>query len=302
MKKVNNLFNAGYGWGRTYPQKTRQKTVQKEESIDYSKEYLYIEALEDNTTVSFKSISPDATSSSSAYGNPYNTLEYSVDQKTWSAISEDGTASTINTGEKLYFKGECEPSKPIDGYIGIGTFVVTNKYNAGGNVMSLLFNDDFEDKIDLTGYDFVFAGLFGNIGDEGTLQSAENLLLPATTLANWCYSSMFSGCTSLTTAPELPATTLVDGCYIGMFLGCTSLTSAPVLPATKLATNCYNGMFRGCTNLNYIKILATDISASMCLYGWVEDVLSTGTFVKADGVEIPTGVDGIPEGWTVETA
>lgn len=24
MKKVNNLFNAGYGWGRTYPQKTRQ--------------------------------------------------------------------------------------------------------------------------------------------------------------------------------------------------------------------------------------------------------------------------------------
>ena len=34
---------------------------------------------------------------------------------------------------------------------------------------------------------------------------------------------MFEGCTSLTTAPELPATTLADSCYSYMFYNCTNL-------------------------------------------------------------------------------
>jgi hypothetical protein len=32
-------------------------------------------------------------------------------------------------------------------------------------------------------------------------------------LAKSCYKSMFSGCTSLTTAPELSATELAESCY-----------------------------------------------------------------------------------------
>ena len=34
---------------------------------------------------------------------------------------------------------------------------------------------------------------------------------------------MFRNCTSLTQAPALPATTLADSCYYSMFDGCTSL-------------------------------------------------------------------------------
>jgi len=86
-------------------------------------------------------------------------------------------------------------------------------------------------------------------------------VLPATTLAIYCYESMFWNCTSLTSAPELPATELADNCYDGMFLGCTSLTSAPELPATKLADNCYNSMFSGCTKiteLHYPKSIEND--------------------------------------------
>ena len=78
--------------------------------------------------------------------------------------------------------------------------------------------------------------------------------LPATTLANICYSGMFYGCTSLTQAPALPATTLAYGCYYYMFGTCTSLTQAPDLPATTLATNCYGSMFESCskvTELHY---------------------------------------------------
>ena len=73
--------------------------------------------------------------------------------------------------------------------------------------------------------------------------------LPATTLASRCYESMFSGCKSLTAAPSLPATTLANHCYFYMFDGCTSLTAAPSLPATTLASSCYNTMFYGCKKI-----------------------------------------------------
>ena len=125
--------------------------------------------------------------------------------------------------------------------------------------------------------------------------------LPATTLTNECYRYMFNGCTSLTTAPELPATTLASGCYDYMFNGCTSLATAPELPATTLAQYCYYQMFKGCTSLNYIKCLATDISATGCLSNWVNGVASTGTFVKAASMnDWTTGVNGIPNNWTIE--
>lgn len=124
--------------------------------------------------------------------------------------------------------------------------------------------------------------------------------LPANRLSEACYRYMFSRCTSLTTAPELPATALAKNCYEDMFSSCTNLTTAPELPATKLAEGCYKYMFNGCTNLNYIKMLATDISATDCLYKWVSGVASTGTFVKhPDMTSLPTGIHGIPSGWTV---
>ena len=161
--------------------------------------------------------------------------------------------------------------------------------------------------------------------------------LPATTLANDCYAHMFQGCTSLTKAPELPATTMADNCYEGMFYGCTALTTAPnILPATTLALycysemfsgcislttapilpattleeeGCYQGMFYGCLNLNYIKAMFTTMRQDsesgeyICTRGWLRNVASTGTFVKNSAAQWNvSGADGIPTGWTVQTA
>ena len=143
--------------------------------------------------------------------------------------------------------------------------------------------------------DYCYTGMFLNCTGLTTAPK-----LPATTLANACYSVMFSGCTALTTSPELPATKLVDYCYNNMFRDCTNLTNAPELPATALASNCYGLMFLNCKKLNYIKMLATNISASDCLYNWVSGVASSGTFVKNPIMNsLPTGVSGIPSGWTV---
>ena len=127
--------------------------------------------------------------------------------------------------------------------------------------------------------------------------------LPATTLQFGCYSSMFKGCSNLRTAPTLPATALENFCYNSMFDGCASLTTAPELPATTLKPMCYNSMFSNCTSLNYIKCLATDISATGCTSNWVNGVASTGTFVKASSMTSwTTGNSGIPNGWTVQDA
>ena len=127
--------------------------------------------------------------------------------------------------------------------------------------------------------------------------------LPATTLAYNCYGSMFQGCTSLTTAPELSATTLVDYCYSSMFKGCTSLTTAPVLPATTLVGWCYQNMFNGCTSLNYIKAMFTTEPTWTRTQNWVSGVAATGTFVKNSAAQWDvSGVNGVPDGWTVQTA
>jgi len=91
-------------------------------------------------------------------------------------------------------------------------------------------------------------------------------------------------------------------CYHRMFYGCNYLKTAPTLPATTLVQECYRQMFYYCTQLKYIKMTATNISATNCLSYWVYYVPSGGTFVKNTNTTIPTGVSGIPSGWTVQTA
>ena len=138
--------------------------------------------------------------------------------------------------------------------------------------MSLISSDDFYYSNSVNGY--AFRELFYGCNK---LISAEHLIMPATSLYNYCYEYMFEGCTSLTTAPELPA--------------------------LKLYNYCYRYMFKNCTSLNYIKCLATDISATNCTTDWVNGVAATGTFVKNPSMSNwYTGINGIPSGWTVQDA
>ena len=114
-------------------------------------------------------------------------------------------------------------------------FVMTGKIAASGNVNSLLEEDEGTARtMSLEGKNYCYNSMFG--GCSSLTQAPE---LPATTLADYCYSSMFLGCSSLSQAPVLPATTLADSCYDSMFSKCTSLTQAPELPATTLSSSCY---------------------------------------------------------------
>ena len=121
-----------------------------------------------------------------------------------------------------------------------------------GNIMSLISSNNYKNLSVLSSESSsAFCKLFyGNTHID--IHPELKLYLPATTLANYCYTDLFYGCTGLTKAPELPATSLTRYCYFGMFHNCTSLTSAPELPATSLsgAEGCYGNMFYGCSSLS----------------------------------------------------
>lgn len=254
------------------------------------------------------------------WDNPLNhTLSYSKNGGEWSSFDNE---ITVNSGDLIQVKGDIDQLG--DGENRDFWWNIDFRFNVFGNIMSLSYGDNFLTATTVNEYQF-----WGAFYEQDMLVSAERLVLPATTLAHGCYGSMFYGCTnltaapalpattlasdcysymfygctSLTTAPELPATTLASACYESMFGGCTSLTSAPALPATILAFTCYADMFNGCTSLNYIKCLATDISANDCTSRWLDNVSSSGTFVKNPSMSSwTTGTDGIPTNWTVQDA
>lgn len=152
--------------------------------------------------------------------------------------------------------------------------------------------------------EYCYSGMFNGCT---SLISVPTNYLPIVILDSGCYSGMFRGCTALIQAPELPATSLVYECYSSMFEGCTSLTTAPDLPATTLVYKCYFRMFWGCSSLNHIKAMftTTPSASSETKYtaGWVSGVASSGTFIKnSSATWNVTGTNGIPSGWTVQTA
>ena len=272
----------------------QEKDVHYKAYHDYSQDYFTLVALEDNCEFSIifdKNLQDNV-----------NSVSYSLDNgQTWTTIDTSTgnyngvtvVLGTVNINQKILVKGDAVCYAPSD----CTKFAANKLYKVEGNIMSLLYGDQFKTQYILpTNTECCFYGIFY---DSTNLISAKNLILPATTLTADCYNQMFQNCTNLMIAPELPATTLAPGCYAYMFYDCTNLVIAPELPAITLVDSCYEEMFDGCTSLNYIKCLAEDKTAQHCTYRWVRKVAATGTFVKASGVTWPSGTSGIPEGWTV---
>lgn len=152
-------------------------------------------------------------------------LYYSTDTKTW--VEWTGTevnATEVGGTYALYFGGTGN-TKITGGF--------SNKWTLSGSSISCTGNIE-----SLLDYEIVAAGQHPM-------------------MANNCYSDMFYGCSSLTTAPSLPATTLAISCYSSMFRDCTSIKLAisksseydkeyriPKLGNGVTATSALNNMFR----------------------------------------------------------
>lgn len=231
-----------------HTQLSRRSAGVKSSDIDWEKQYLTFVPMED-------AVFKWAQRATSGY------LEYSTDEgQTWTTIAYNGNTPSISAGTKVMWKGNLEPTAGSGSNGGIGSFSSTGLYNVMGNTMSLLYGDNYIGQTTLV-KSHTLCGLFM----ENMVVDCKNMILPATSLTQRCYNSMFYGCTSLIAAPELPAKTLTDYCYNYMFWGCTSITTTPDLPATTLAAYCCQNMFCGCTSLTTVpSILPATVLARYC--------------------------------------
>ena len=188
----------------------------------------------------------------------------------WVKTPPEAGSFEVEAGDELMIASE-EDNDLITAAAAFLTFRTTFMYKVEGNIMSLSYGHQFRGKTEIQ-TEKEFSELF--MGDDNLI-SAEDLVLPATDLADDCYAFMFNGCSNLVRAPKvLPAKVLADNCYYNMFGGCSSLTTTPKLPATTLAERCYAYMFYGCKALVKAPALPATELEEGCYYNMFSDCTS----------------------------
>lgn len=164
------------------------------------------------------------------------------------ATGSSGTTISVSVGDVIIFKGTNNNYSNNTSSANSCFRNSTARFTVEGNIMSLIYGDNFvgNDEFPANSGSFHLCRMFQNCSG---LTDASNLVLPAKTLYEGDYRSLFDTDKALTgKAPELPATTLGVQCYNNMFLYC-AITTAPALPATSIPTSAYNSMFYSCTAL-----------------------------------------------------
>ena len=214
-------------------------------------------------------VSSTAMTITPKYTNTGVTLQYSLNGTSWTNIATGATTPSANI---IYFRGQATGTKSLytsSTTTNAWTFAGATNLECNGKLDRLIQDTLGNNNDILTIGNYCYTSMFSNCTNLTTAPA-----LPATALATACYYQMFSNCTNLTTAPALPATTLAAHCYYQMFQSCTNLTTAPALPATALATGCYQSMFQDCTNLK--------ISTTMTgIYDTAYRIPKTGTGTTA---------------------
>lgn len=235
----------------------------------YDDKYLKFTALEDGTfTFTMYSALTVANFTYAAYSLDDGATWTRADNVASTVVTL--TTPTVHAGDKVLWKGKGLRVNTATSNTSVnGMFSSTGHFDVSGNIMSILFEDDFSDKKSTVNTN-AFSGLFQGCT---YLVNAENLLLPATTLTNYCYFCLFRNCSSLITTPKLDrAKSIPSYAYGNMFQGCTSLMTTPELPATTLTgTYAYSAMFSSCTNLQYVMKTLPATSLSNYCYQYMFD-------------------------------
>lgn len=198
-------------------------------------------------------------------GNTWDGIvQVSVNGKDWDEYmaGQEVSATKISGKYKVFFRGE--GNHHISDCYEVGkwsSFTLPRNCSVAcsGNIENLLDYLVVKSGSHPEMYDKAFCRMFS--GCESLTTAPE---LPATTLAPYCYYSMFASCRNLTKAPALPAETLTDSCYFNMFLGCESLINPPKISAQTLASECCFCMFYNCKNLKTAPELPATTLAPDC--------------------------------------
>lgn len=237
----------------------------------------------------FKALEGGSAIAMNNNGSNAPTIQISYDGETW----ETWDYSEIDLGynQEVAMRGT-NMSMNTTKY---STFVTTGNVKASGKIISLIDNGACTATTFKSDYQFykLFQLSTG-------LTDCSKLEFPAFT-RNRCYNYMFSGCTSLTAAPEiLPSTALTSGCYDGMFQAC-AFTTAPVLLGKATDSSSCSYLYHACSSLNYVECMIETIASNNATTGWMNGVASAGTFVKSTAAWWTTaGQNGVPTNWTIK--
>lgn len=271
----NTLISNLDGYIFTVTQDVSWQAVFEEAVIDYSEEYFTLEtdAYTDVITIYNRNHSTNFTS-----------FEYSTDggnnwiSVTWGNNPHHDIFTNANF-KTVKIRSVCTNFTGVLFYSGDDS-----SWKVYGNINSLVYGSNFSNQTSLPisdqytkegcSFDGVWrssenGGLGGFVGlfTEMNIVSAENLVLPASSLTYKCYFRMFYNCKNLENAPALPATTLAKFCYADMFRGCEKLKTMPALPAATVERYAYDSMFRECTSLSSLAaISATYVDDYGCRY------------------------------------
>lgn len=199
-------------------------------------------------------------------GSQVNMIAYSLDDgDTWSEY-QNQVSLNVQAGDVVKWKGNMVPYPKIGSYeiadraSGIGVFSAsTAMFNLQGNIMSLLYDDDFKDKTDL-----IDSCTFNLMFYTTNIVNANTLVMPSHDLTINCYCRMFYECAKMYTAPLLVAENINNFCYFEMFMGCERLINAPSLIATELKKSCYHRMFGYCESIVVAPVLHGEIMKESC--------------------------------------
>lgn len=174
-----------------------------------SGDYLTIVALDDgevsfsSNTIHIGGLNPH---------NEYNYLSYSLNEGiTWS-VSSSTITITLRKGEKINFKGIVQT-----GHLGesLGKFSSTMPFAAEGNMLSLIYGDDFKEEHSAN------TKTLRELFENSLVKDSEHLVLPPHS-QNQSYDlySLFYNCPLLENIPDLSQQTEIYG---GMFMHCANL-------------------------------------------------------------------------------
>lgn len=214
-------------------------------------------------------------------------VTYCIDGGTAQTIaSDEQKAIELNKGQKVTLFGN-NASYADDTMFRSSNIRGNAPFYVYGNIMSLINSTGYATATEST-ESFAFSHLFERAS---TMKShpTNPLVLPATTLLDYCYSFMFNGCKELTRAPQLPATTIAHACYMGMFAGCQSLTEVPELPAKSSAGYCYNYMFANCRSITTAPQLPATTLTERCYEQMFFDCQSLAAAPELPATELALG-------------
>ena len=228
---------------------------------------------------------------------------------TWLAYTIGNTITLSNVGDSVQFWNSAETlSSSTSAYV---QFSGTGLFSCRGNLQSMLNYIN-------SAPDYCFAYLFRYFPMANTPEMPAETLreyaytslyrdnpyltltedLPAVLVPNYAYGNMYAG-SGVIMPPKIKATQYLVGSLAGMFSGCTGLLEAPKLLPTMISNSCLLLAFNNCSNMTKIEVNFTSWGTGDPTSNWVSGVAASGTFIKPSALPEEYGVDKIPSGWTV---